>query len=309
MNWQKKGFLFNPVDHLAWAKSHAQVPTALVKEDEGIVRVYFAGRPQPNMSLTGFVDLDMDNLEKVVYAHPSPILDLGSPGFFDEHGIMPSSVIVNDGLVYLYYSGWSRSTSLPYNNYTGLAISEDGGRSFVKYSPGPIIDRTPFEIYSGTSPAVIIANGSWHMWYSSGTAWHEINGKMEHVYDLKYAVSDDGRTWSQTNEVAIGQTHSLEAITRPTVLKLGARYHMWFCYRDSRDFRGGAGSYRLGYASSENLVHWQRADGAVALAGASSDWGSEMMAYPDVVAVGDQYVMFYNGNGFGRDGFGYAILE
>ena len=309
MIWRKQGFLFNPAHYLDWVKSHGQVPTALVKENEGIVRVYFAGRPRPDVSLTGFVDLDINNLERVIHVHPAPILELGGPGTFDEHGIMPSSVIERDGLVYLYYSGWSRSSSLPYNNYTGLAISEDGGTTFSRYSPGPIIDRTPFEIYSATSPEVVIANGHWHMWYSSGTAWHEINGKLEHVYDLKYAVSDDGRNWNQTNRIAIGQTHPLEAITRPTVLKLGDRYHMWFCYRDSQDFRGGGGSYRLGNASSVDLITWQRTDGPVVMSGTSTGWDSEMIAYPKVATIGDRHVMLYNGNGFGREGFGYAVLE
>ena len=31
-----------------------------------------------------------------------------------------------------------------------------------------------------------------------------------------------------------------------------------------------------------------------------------MTAYPYVVAVGDRYLMFYNGNGFGASGLGYA---
>jgi hypothetical protein len=34
-----------------------------------------------------------------------------------------------------------------------------------------------------------------------------------------------------------------------------------------------------------------------------------MIAYPCVVRVGEKILMFYAGNGFGRDGFGYAELE
>jgi hypothetical protein len=31
-----------------------------------------------------------------------------------------------------------------------------------------------------------------------------------------------------------------------------------------------------------------------------------MIAYPAVITVDDRKLMFYNGNGFGREGFGYA---
>jgi hypothetical protein len=31
-----------------------------------------------------------------------------------------------------------------------------------------------------------------------------------------------------------------------------------------------------------------------------------MIAYPCVIRVGRRLLMFYNGNGFGRDGFGWA---
>ena len=35
-------------------------------------------------------------------------------------------------------------------------------------------------------------------------------------------------------------------------------------------------------------------------------WDSFMLAYPDVVDVGGHRYMFYNGNGFGQTGFGFA---
>jgi len=220
---------------------------------------------------------------------------------------MPSSVIKKDGLVYLYYSGWSRCYSVPYSNYTGLALSEDGGSTFRKYSRGPIIDRTPFEIYSATSPCVYF-DGLWHMWYSSGTNWIKVNDKYEHTYEIKYAYSEDGLNWLQTNETVIKQRTKFEAITKPTVIKLDGIYHMWFCYRGSEDFRGGEDSYRIGYATSEDLKNWTRDDKNSGIEVSESGWDSKMIAYPEVAKINDQVIMIYNGNDFGADGFGYAIL-
>jgi hypothetical protein len=34
-----------------------------------------------------------------------------------------------------------------------------------------------------------------------------------------------------------------------------------------------------------------------------------MICYPCVVEVDGRTLMFYNGNGFGQTGFGYAVLE
>jgi hypothetical protein len=306
MQWIKKGLLFQPGRTDSWMNSHAQVPTVLVKEDR--LRIYFASRPKKDLSLTSYVDLDINDFSSVLYINPKPILELGDLGTFDEHGIMPSSVIEKDGLVFLYYSGWSRGLSLPYSNFTGLAISENGGATFRKYSKGPIIDRTPHEIYSATSPCVYF-HQMWHMWYSSGTHWIKINDKYEHTYEIKYACSDDGVKWAQTNETTIMQRSKYEAITKPTVIKIGDTYHMWFCYRGSDAFRGGKDSYKIGYATSKDLKTWVRSDKDSGIDVSDSGWDSKMLAYPAVARIEKQIVMFYNGNNFGADGFGYAILH
>ncbi len=289
-------------------KSHAQVPTALAKEEEGILRVYFASRPDPKISLTGFVDLDIKDLKKIVYVHPNPILNLGEAGSFDEHGVMPSSVINKEGVIYLYYSGWARGYSLPYSNYTGLALSEDGGKTFKKYSKGPIVDRTPFEIYSATSPFVTIIDKTWYMFYCSGTNWLKINGRYEHTYDIKYAKSNDGITWERTNNAIVQQKNNSEAITRPTVFEIDGIYHMLFCYRGSKNFRNGRSGYRIGYAYSTDILNWKRCDRDSGICLSKSGWDSRMIAYPCAVNTEGQYYLFYNGNGFGATGFGYATL-
>jgi predicted GH43/DUF377 family glycosyl hydrolase len=132
MKWKKKGVIFGPDQEEGWMKSHAQVPTVLVKEDR--LRVYFAARPRQTLSLTTYVDIDINDFSRVLYLNPDPILEPGSEGAFDENGIMPSAVVEDDGVVYLYYSGWSRGVGVPYSNYTGLAVSSNGGSTFEKFS-------------------------------------------------------------------------------------------------------------------------------------------------------------------------------
>jgi predicted GH43/DUF377 family glycosyl hydrolase len=306
-NWKKKGLLFKPEGQCGIINSYAQVPTVLVKEK--VVRVYFSYRPEKGLSLTTYLDLNIEDLSEIVYIHSEPILKVGEPGTFDEHGIMPSSVVERDGLIYLYYSGWQRSSSVPYNNYTGLAISEDGGNTFRKCFKGPVLDRTPLELFSATSPLVLFIDGKWHCWYSSGTNWHLINDKFEHTYDIKYASSTDGKNWLQPNQIAIKQRNEFEALTRPAIVYLNNSYHMWYSCRGSHGFRGNGDSYKIGYAVSSDLMNWIRKDEEAGIGLSKEGWDSKMMAYPSVIKLKDKIIMIYNGNDFGSGGFGYAELK
>jgi sucrose-6-phosphate hydrolase SacC (GH32 family) len=307
MKWQKHGLVFRPANNNGWMKTHAQVPTPLV--GEGFIRVYFSSRPQPDLSLTSFVDLDTNEPTRILQLNPEPILELGRPGTFDEHGVMPSCAIQHEDKVFLYYSGWSRGTTVPYTNSTGLAISEDGGQTFQKISEGPILGKSFHDPYSATSPCVIRDGGMWHMWYCSGTGWLKIGEKFEHTYDIKYANSNDGITWQPHSTPAIKQRTVHEALTRPFVMKSADGYDMWFCFRGSHDFRDGEDAYRIGYAFSKDLINWQRKDEEAGIDASPGGWDDRMIAYPAVVAVNGRTFMFYNGNSFGRAGFGYAELK
>jgi hypothetical protein len=145
------------------------------------------------------------------------------------------------------------------------------------------------------------------MWYCSGTGWLTINEKYEHAYDIKHACCEDGIDWRASGKTSIAQGTVEEAITRPFVMKNGASYEMWFCYRGSRAFRDGSDAYRIGFASSNDLQSWQRRDNA--LAPSDNGWDSKMVAYPALIHLNDRLLMFYNGNGFGAGGFGVAVSE
>ena len=175
---EKSGLVFKPNGQFGWINTHAQVPTALRIPQNNVIRIFFATRPKPGLSITTYVDVEESTLSKIVYLHPKPILDLGGIGAFDEHGVMPSSLISEGSNIFLYYSGWSRRCNVPYANYTGLAISSDGGKTFRKYSESPILDEKNWGPFSATSPCVLRADKLWHMFYCSGTDWLDINGKL-----------------------------------------------------------------------------------------------------------------------------------
>lgn len=300
------GRVFDP-GAFEWAVSHAQVPTPLLYDDR--VRVFYADRNTDGKSYTTFVDLDRGDLSRVIHFGREPILPFGAPGTFDDDGAMPSFALRQDGELRLYYSGWNRGVTVPYRNSVGIAVSDDDGETWRRKFEGPVLERCPEEPYIAVTPSILIEDGLWRMWYISGLRWTLVEGKYEPVYVIKYASSRDGIAWDRPNHLCIPQAHPDEAFSHPTVIRDGGLYRMWYCFRDSRDYRDGQGAYRIGYADSPDGLAWTRRDEALGLPHLDEDWASTMTCYPFVTQIDGQVVMFFNGNGFGRTGFGYAVLE
>ena len=143
------------------------------------------------------------------------------------------------------------------------------------------------------------------------TGYPLINGKYEPEYIIKYATSKNGIDWIQPGITCIHPATKYESNTRPTVVKIGDTYHMWFSYRGLEDYRGGAGSYKIGYAYSSDLLTWTRNDegAGIRLSDNKEDWDGQTITYPYVTKLAGKYQMIYNGNGFGATGFGYATLK
>ncbi|MGH6956867.1 MAG: hypothetical protein ACREEW_09420 [Caulobacteraceae bacterium] len=299
--------IFKPEGDWDWSRSHAQAPSALLMDDR--IRVYYGTRNDENRSRTSFFEVDRSDPTRVTYVHDRPVLDLGKPGTHDEDGVIASQAIVVGDEVRLYYGGVSRGGHVPYRMSIGLALSRDGGLSFERVSDGPIVDRTPLEPYMTMAPNVLVTDGGWTMWYGSGTGWVEIDGKFEPTYQIKLAHSDDGIAWRQTNHTCIPKLDPLEANTRPSVTRTEEGYEMWFCYRNSRHYRDGEGSYRIGYATSTNGRDWTRQPDPEGLAPSGRGWNSATMSYPSVVPGDGCKIMFHNGDGFGQSGVGCAVLR
>jgi hypothetical protein len=191
-----------------------------------------------------------------------------------------------------------------------LAISEDGGTTFRRAFEGPIMDRTKDEPHIVVTPHVIVEDGIWKMWYCGATEWKVVNGVTEPQYLIKYAESSNGVDWRRDNQVVIHYKDEEEAIGRPVVVHEDGTYKMWYSYRSINDYRKNPErSYKIGYAESKDNVEWVRKDEQVGVTLSDEGWDSEMMAYPYIVDFKDKRYLFYNGNGFGRSGFGYALFE
>jgi len=318
MRWRKLGKIFDPTDHhLPDGCTHfAQSPQALVFDD--YVRIYFSTRehdPIKNkyLSRVAYVDMRKD-LSAILRVSDKTVIDLGTLGCFDEHGIFPMNVLRHEGRIYGYTCGWNRRVSVSVDTAIGLAISDDDGLSFHRVGPGPVLGPSLREPFLVGDPFVKHHNGVFHMWYIFGTKWHRFvpGHPPDRVYKIGYATSRDGLEWDGADgrQLIADRLHIDECQALPTVLQINGIWHMLFCYREPSDFRSNsARGYRIGHAWSADGLNWRRDDQSAGIDLTPGEWDSDMMCYPHLFECDGNVYLLYNGNAFGRYGFGAAILQ
>jgi hypothetical protein len=313
--WRKKGCIFDPQLHSTpeWMRQFAQAPATRVYND--FLRVYFSCRPLPDengqyLSYTGFIDLDKHNLFNILKISETPILSLGEFGCFDEYGTYPVSIIDIDNRPTVFYAGWTRCISVPFNVAIGAGVSSDNGETFEKIGPGPILSYTMDEPFILSGPKIRKFNDLYYLFYIGGTKWIIDEGRPEPVYRIKMAISNDGKNWIKHNRNLIETIlEDDEAQASPDVIFKNNKYHMFFCYRRSKNYRGKENGYRIGYAWSIDLITWHRENDRAGLNVSEDGWDSEMVSYPHVFELNNKIYMFYLGNQVGKTGFGLAELE
>jgi hypothetical protein len=313
-NWKNLGFVFAPNNMNEKLFSHT-TPVSPILLDNSI-RVFYSPRTKSDslgnsVSYISYVDLDRSDPRKILYIAQEPVMDLGSSGSFDEHGTMVAEVINVEGRLFMYYMGWQRSDSgsIPYKVKLGLAISDDQGKSFLRYSTFPLIDVDEIDPISIGNVAIRHEHGSWRMWYTSYTRWEFGGEKPTPEYEIKYATSLDGLKWEKTGIVCL-EEDELGGVATPTLwFSIDNSYYLWYGYRKPFELDGTVGKYKIGFAHSYDGVEWQRKNGDFKFDSSGQDWDREMICYPALLPVGTKLYLFYCGNQFGKTGFGVAYTE
>lgn len=303
-NWKKLGLIFSPSGEYDWMQTHAMMPVIDIFENER-ARIYFSSRDNKGRSQGAYIEIDLNDPFKILDVSREPVLKLGQLGAFDDAGIMPTCLVNFENKKYIYYNGWTLGKNVPFFSFNGVAISNDGGKTFIKKSRGPaVLYSNDVDPYSTFAPYVMNDNGSWKIWYVSLIRWTEEQGTLKHYYNIRYAESTDGINWNREGKVCIDFANEYEyAIARPFVLKDEGVYKMWYSYRESEKIK----TYRIGYAESLNGINWERKDDEVNFDVSESGWDSEMIEYSYLYEFKGKRYMLYNGNSYGKTGVGLAV--
>jgi len=304
----ESNFIYAPSGKHGFDQSHCHKPTPFKISDE-VIRVYFGTRDKKNITRTSYVDLCTNDIRKILFIKNSAVLDVGKIGTFDDSGANVCSVIKVDNEIFMYYIGWNPSTTVHTRNSIGLVKSTDG-ENFEREWDGSILDRDRLEPYYTGAVEVMAQDNKFIMWYTSGSEWKIIEGKPEIFYHIKYAESFDGIEWNKHNKVCIPPAHDYEATARPSVILVNGIYMMLYSKRDLRGFRNDKSKgYRAGFAFSTDGIKWNRADHLLDFEPSKSYWDGETISYPVFHQQNDRTFIFYNGNGFGKTGFGAVEIN
>ncbi len=271
--------------------------------DESTVRVYF-GKRGPGGGICYF-DVDPAAPEKIKAGPVGPIITTGAAGTYDDDWVLcPEPVQISPTHLRMYYAAKKKGGFFSKVWSLACADSLDGGKTWTKYAGNPIQTATDDEWESGAVGFTSVEHDDkgWRMWYL-GT-----DQSSNAVKQVGYATSADGLKWDRYAKnpvIAVDPTNEWErgAIAVARVIRDGRLYRAWYCCYPQNN------TYAIGSAESVDGLTWVRTPNNPVLKGAGKGFDSSMTAYPGTVRVGDRYLMYYSGNGYGGRGIGLATAE
>lgn len=302
LKWKKLGLIWGPSGSNPLALHSALQPTPILIDEETI-RIFFGSRDQDGVSRIFSVDLSAEDPLCVLSECLKPILDIGQPGCFDESGVVPCCVILVEGRLRIYYAGYMRPTHARFIAYSGAAESDEDFKNFRRLSRVPLLDRTDAEPLFRAVHSIIREGNKFKCWYGAGEKFIEGHGKSLPLYNIRYLESEDGIRFPGFGNIAVDVVEDEHRVGRPNVVKASNDHYIMFY-----GFGSEINPYKLGMARSFDGVSWVRVDGELGLNLSESGWDSQMMAYPAFLKTKYGSYIFYNGNDYGKSGFGCAKL-
>lgn len=302
-NWKKKGLLFTP-DVSGF--SHGSHPCIIPIKDDLFI-LAFTCRDSDQKSHIYLSHAVVADGEISLVGEPKLALSPGELGYFDCDGVISGCFLKNKNRVYLYYVGWQNLPDKLWICDTGRTILDVNELSLKREFPGPVLGRDKTNpLFAAATAFFITEDSRWHTWYNSGVQWKKTSKGWEHIYGIHHAESANGIDWVCDPDICIPFADKYEyAFGRPSVVYWDNLFHMWFAHRATKEIT----TYRIGFASSKDGLTWDRADSLSGIDISAEGWDSEMICYPCVFQHKQYKYMLYNGNDYGKTGFGYAILN
>jgi len=313
-----QGMIFDIREHPQFIDyEFAQSPQLLNMGD--YFRIFFSTRLKFRSPKNGiiseihYVDFDL-NFKNIIGYSTTPVIEMGARGGYDEHGIFPFHVRRFDNRLFGFLSGWSRRVSVDVDTAIGISESFNNGITFQRIGTGPVLASNMFDPFLVGDPWVVEKESQYFMFYISGTKWEkfEVDGDIpQRTYKIRLAKSSNLIDWHPENrELVDSVLGANECQALPSVFDYGDLSIMAFCFRHSSDFRTNSKrGYKLGFAYSLDSINWNRNDHLVEISKSTSEWDDAMACYPNINLIGNRLILLYNGNAFGKFGFGLASTE
>lgn len=242
-------------------------------------------------------------------AQPDTEYNAGGPSF--------PFVLPLDGARWLMlFCAWGRTRadgSLP--NTTGLAVSADAGLTWHYHGREPLLplDR-PYDRSATGSVSVLRVGHELRLYYTAiGEYFQRPEGVQTGHGDciprigIALATSRDGVTWTKPLDRLLVEPRGFGTepyeyiVSKPFVVRDGDGWRMFVSTFGH--------AYRIrSLVSDDGLAwHWVPAgsDGDLGV-GAPGAFDDHQRSYASVLQVGDEYRLWYTGNGFGTTGMGFA---
>lgn len=216
--------------------------TSVVVTDDGTWMLYFYTIDTGNFSGPGKIGRATASTPFGPFvADPEPVLLPGPEGSWDDHAVLHPSVVKTEDGYAMYYDGNRGDSAEERDRQIGLAFSTDGA-TWTKYD----IPTTTATIVAESDPIfkpgrsgewdrdrVMDANvmqtpDGWIMIYESS---HFLVDRQQRDYGLGTAVSEDGITWTRTEENQFLSTLSDKGwanIYLVTAVYQEGRYYLYF---------------------------------------------------------------------------------
>lgn len=299
--WNKKGLIYCPNMEHEWEKDTFMTPHAM-RIEPGIIRIWGGVRDAQGISRIKYIDVNEFDPHEVLYVSEEPSLNIGEDGCFDDNGVILGDIIRVKDQLYMYYVGFQHVEKVKFYAFSGLAISDDNGKTFERYSQTPILDRTTTGRFGRCIHTVLYDGGIFKCYYAIINDWKVINGIPYPVYNIWLTESKDGIHFeNQDTHLCVDTVGDEYRIGRPKVYKTSKGYEMYY----TRDLVSK--EYLIGYAESKDGKQWIRRDEKTGITKSDKGWDSEMACYPVKLSLSHSQYLFYNGNGMGRTGVGYAV--
>lgn len=274
INWTKMGLIQDIGKPGDFDDNRADSGSVIV--DEGVYKVWYSAFDDVNWRIMYSTSPDGQ-----VWTKHGVVVDLGSPGDFDDQYAMAPAVLRNDqGLFQMWYIGQSYG-QLGWR--MGYATSNDG----VNWQKHGLVFTKP-GISIGPSNVLIDENGMYRLWYSEYDLTH---------WRIGHATSNDGVNW-RDDGVAIdvgqpGAPDSKYVYFPAVIIEPDGSYLMLYCHYDG----GSSGHLDIQYATSPDGMAGTWTKQGLSLPHGPQGAYDWLQATPTTVRLRDdgRHELFYSG--------------